>query len=113
VYQIYFGAPGDKPVPGDYDGDKKAEAVIFRSQANALWYGPKSGGGLFQLNLGTTGDIPIPGYYDNNLVEDPAIYHPANGLWFALPSGGGVAQTQVGLPTDVPVQKRPTLSGGL
>jgi hypothetical protein len=113
VYQIYFGAPGDKPVPGDYDGDKKAEAVIFRN-STGLWYGPKSSGGLFQLILGQAGDVPIPGYYDNNLVMDAAIYRPSTGLWFALLSGGGTTRIDgLGLSTDVPVQKRPALAGGL
>jgi hypothetical protein len=100
-------------VPGDYNGDKKAEAVIFR-EASGLWYGPYNGApGTFQLNLGGPGDVPIPGYDDNNLSMDPAIYHKANGVWFALLSGGGVSQMTVGLSTDVPVQKRPTLAGGL
>jgi hypothetical protein len=89
--------------------------VIFRSQANALWYGPFNGApGLFQLNLGTTGDTPVPGYYDNNLSMDPAIYRKSTGLWFALKSGGGVAQINgLGLPTDVPAPKRPSLAGGM
>jgi hypothetical protein len=101
-------------VPGDYNGDKRAEAVIFR-EATGLWYGPFNGApGLFQLLLGGPGDVPIPGYYDANVTEDPAIYHKANGNWFALLSGGGVAQVNgLGLPTDVPVQKRPALAGGL
>ena len=112
TFQIYFGATTDIPVPGDYDGDKKAEAVIFR-EGTGLWYGPKSSGGLFQLPLGQTGDVPIPGYYDNNLTMDPAIYRKSTGLWFALLSGGGTSRIDgLGLSTDVPVQKRPTLAGG-
>ena len=94
VHQIYFGAPGDVPVPGDYNGDKKADSVIFRP-TTGLWYGPQTGAAaiVIQLNLGQTGDVPIPGYYDANLAVDPAIYRPSTGLWFAFLSGGGTAES--------------------
>jgi hypothetical protein len=101
-------------VPGDYNGDKRAEAVIYRA-STGLWYGPFNGAaGVFQLNLGGPGDVPIPGYYDANQVEDPAIYRKGTGLWFSVLSGGGVARVDgLGQPTDVPIQKRPALAGGL
>ena len=100
-------------MPGDYNGDKKAEAVIFRP-STGLWYGPYNGAsGLFQLTLGQAGDVPVPGYYDNNLSLDPAIYRPSSGLWFSTLSGGGIDRIDgLGTTGDVAVQKRPALVGG-
>ena len=40
AFQIYFGATSDIPVPGDYDGDGKTDAVIYRP-STGLWYGPR------------------------------------------------------------------------
>ena len=42
-FQIYFGATTDVPVPGDYDGDGRTDAAIFRP-STGLWYGPRTGG---------------------------------------------------------------------
>jgi hypothetical protein len=115
VHQIYFGAPGDIPVPGDYNGDKLADSVIFRPPTG-LWYGPQTGAPaiVIQMNLGQSGDVPIPGYYDNNLAVDAAIFRRSTGLWFSVLSGGGTRSiTGMGQSGDVPVQKRPSLAGGV
>src|SRR5204863_490463 len=114
TFQIYFGATSDIPVPGDYNGDGKTDAAIFRP-SSGLWYGPGTGLPqiVIQMNLGQAGDIPIPGDYDDNLAMDPAYYRPSTGLWFGLLSGGGTTRIDgLGAPTDVPIQKRPTLAGG-
>jgi hypothetical protein len=105
-FQIYFGATSDVPVPGDYDGDGKTDAVIFRP-ATGLWYGPRTGAAVIviQMNLGQAGDIPIPGDYDGDGKTDPAIWRPSTGLFFAVLSGGGTKSSTFGVPTDVPVPR--------
>jgi hypothetical protein len=105
-FQIYFGATSDIPVPGDYNGDGKTDAVIFRP-ATGLWYGPQTGAAVIviQMVLGQTGDVPIPGDYDGDGKTDPAIYRPSTGLFFAVLSGGGVKSTTFGASGDVPVPR--------
>jgi hypothetical protein len=106
TFQIYFGAASDVPVPGDYNGDGKTDAVIFRP-STGLWYGPATGLPqiVIQMSLGQSGDIPIPGDYDGDGKTDPAIYRPSSGLFFAVLSGGGTKSSTFGSPGDVPVPR--------
>jgi hypothetical protein len=106
TFQIYFGATSDVPVPGDYDGDGRTDAVIYRP-STGLWYGPRTGAAqiVIQMNLGQPGDVPIPGDYDGDGKTDPAIYRPSTGLFFAVLSGGGTKSQTFGAPGDVPVPR--------
>jgi hypothetical protein len=106
AFQIYFGATSDIPVPGDYNGDGKTDAVIFRP-GTGLWYGPQTGAAVIviQMVLGQAGDVPIPGDYDGDGKEDPAIYRPSTGLFFSVLSGGGVKSSTFGAAGDVPVPR--------
>jgi hypothetical protein len=105
-FQIFFGATTDIPVVGDYNGDGKTDAVIYRP-GSGLWYGPATGLAqiVIQMTLGQSGDIPIPGDYDGDGKTDPAIYRPSTGLFFAVLSGGGTKSQTFGVLTDVPVPK--------
>jgi hypothetical protein len=105
-FQIYFGDSTDVPVPGDYDGDGKTDAVIYRP-ATGLWYGPRTGAAAIaiQLTLGQSGDVPVPGDYDGDGKTDPAIYRPSSGLFFATLSGGGTKSSTFGAPSDVPAPR--------
>jgi len=104
-FQIYFGATTDIPVPGDYDGDGKTDAVIYRP-STGLWYGPRTGAAqiVIQIILGQAGDIPIPGDYNGDGKTDAAIYRPSTGLFFAVFSGGGGTKAAIfGDSDDLPV----------
>jgi len=105
-FQIFFGATSDVPVPGDYNGDGKTDAVIFRP-STGLWYGPATALPqiVIQMNLGQTGDVPVPGDYDGDGKTDPAIYRPSTGLFFAVLSGGGTKSSTFGASGDVPVPR--------
>jgi hypothetical protein len=103
-FQIWFGANGDVPVPGDYNGDGKTDAAIFRP-STVLWYGPATGLPLIvvQMILGQAGDVPVPGDYDGDGKTDPAIWRPRTGAWQARLSGGGTYQATNGSSGDIPV----------
>jgi hypothetical protein len=105
-FQIWFGATPDVPVAGDYDGDGKTDAVIFRP-STGLWYGPRTGAAqiVMQMYLGQSGDIPVPGDYDGDKKTDAAIYRPSTGLFFAILSGGGTLGKMLGQSGDVPVPR--------
>jgi hypothetical protein len=55
------GAAGDVPLPNDWDGDLKADPVIWRPDGNT-WYALRSSAGYAtsqSVVLGTTGAVPV------------------------------------------------------
>jgi hypothetical protein len=54
-----IGTANDIPVPGDYDGDGKADTAIFRPTTGAWWMN-RTTAGVTISQLGLSGDKPIP-----------------------------------------------------
>jgi hypothetical protein len=101
-----FGANGDVPVPGDYDGDGKSDLAVFRP-ATLNWFINKSSGGTDILTFGATGDKPVPGDFDGDGKADIAVYRPtgsqgpgASEWWVRRSSNGVVFALQFGSSTD-------------
>jgi hypothetical protein len=58
-YGFPFGANGDIPASGDYDGDGKFDPAVFRPSA-ATWYLNRSTAGTGIVGFGANGDLPVP-----------------------------------------------------
>ena len=91
ITRAYFGAAGDLPVPGDYDGDGSAEIAIFRGGAG-LW----AVRGVTRAYYGLVGDFPVPGEYDGDGSAGIAVFRGATGLW-AVRGGARVTSGQPGI----------------
>lgn len=103
-----WGAAGDYIMPGDYDGDGKADLVVWRS-TNGNWYICSSVhrydcsiGQTFQFGL--LGDIPIRADYDGDGILDLIVWRPSSGTWYIKQtSNAEELSIQWGLPGDEPL----------
>ncbi|MBI1761186.1 MAG: VCBS repeat-containing protein, partial [Acidobacteria bacterium] len=90
-YAPYF----DTIVPGDYDGDGKADHAIWRG-ADSLWYIRPSATPnspivqLWGANYAPYFDIPTPGDYDGDGKTDVAVFR-RSGTWFVKRSSDGMS----------------------
>src|ERR1043166_290453 len=79
---VIFGTPSDVIVPGDYDGDGKADIATVRGSGGVInWYVLPSSTGVFDGgptyvwgNSGT--DYVAQGDYDGDGRTDPAVWRP-------------------------------------
>lgn len=95
----YGTATGDIPIPGDYDGDGKAENAYWGSYSPFTWHLPS----MPDVNFGVSGAIPVPADYNGNGRTDPAYWLPSTGQWFVknMPTVTyGVSSSYIPLPAD-------------
>jgi hypothetical protein len=103
-HTVTWGISGDQPVRGDFDGDGRMDAAVFRP-SNGVWYVLKSSDlqPIFQF-WGISSDRPVPADYDGDSRTDFAVFRPSGGVWYILNSGSGTpAYRQWGISTDTPV----------
>lgn len=109
-----WGTSGDKPAPGDYDGDGRRDPGIYRS-SNRTFYAA----GLAPLQIdqvfggagmlpATHDVVPVPADYDGDHQTDLGVFDPADGKWYWRLTATGVVETDgpLGAPAqagDIPV----------
>jgi len=95
AYGVGWGGPAFKPVPGDYDGDRKTDIAIYNTSSGGWWIIPSSGTGpqgqvgAYGVGWGGPGYNPVPGDYDGDGKTDVAIYQSSNGGWWIIYSSDG------------------------
>jgi N-acetyl-anhydromuramyl-L-alanine amidase AmpD len=105
---FYFGAAGDIPVMGDWDGNGSITPGVFRP-STAVWYlrNSNSNGGVDAFfSFGVGSDIPVVGDWDGNGTYTIGVFRPSTAQWFLRNSNsnGGVDGTfYFGVPGDRPI----------
>jgi hypothetical protein len=89
---------------GDFDGDGKADATVFRP-SDGMWHTRQSSNGATAgVQWGSGSDVPVPGDYDGDRVIDIAVFRLSTGVWHIRYSATGTtAGVQWGNGGDRPV----------
>ena len=99
-----WGTTGDKPMPGDFDGDGKTDFSIFRPSSGE-WFVLQSSDYAWApvFAWGTSTDFRVPADFDGDGKTDRAVWRPSDGIWYIVRSsdGAGFYQTY-GMNGDVP-----------
>lgn len=111
-----WGAPGDSPVVGDFDGDGKADPTIRHPPdggQSAAYLILKSSTGydygqvqVVPAGWPSLGDTPVPGGFDGDGATDPGTWRETSGVWMIPKSSAGFGNyifAQWGTSGDVPL----------
>jgi uncharacterized delta-60 repeat protein len=101
---ISWGAAGDKPIAGDFDGDGKLDAAVFRASMGQWFVLQSSDNQLLSAQFGSPTDIPVAADYDGDGKTNFAVFRPSTGYWYTsndpATNYGGI---QFGGAGDLPI----------
>jgi hypothetical protein len=101
-----WGQAGDVAVPGDYDGDGKADLAVFGKDGHWRIRLSSDGTTLDKVwGLGT--DVPVPGDYDGDGRTDPAVWRGAESTWHILRSSDNQVETVFWGTSNAPYRDLP------
>ncbi|CAN5714524.1 hypothetical protein BH18ACI1_BH18ACI1_16800 [soil metagenome] len=88
---VYWGVSGDAPVRGDFDGDGRQDATVFRPSTGLYYVLQSSNGQIRYQQWGLASDRRVPADYDGEGRTDFAIVRQSNNDWYILNSATAAA----------------------
>ncbi|HKY05116.1 MAG TPA: M12 family metallo-peptidase, partial [Blastocatellia bacterium] len=81
---LTFGAPGDLPVVGDWDGNGTTTIGLYRPSSSTFFLRNSNSIGFPDLiiTFGAPGDLPIVGDWDGNGTTTIGLYRPSSSTFF-------------------------------
>jgi hypothetical protein len=81
-----FGAPGDIPIVGDWDGDGDTTIGLYRPSTSTFYLRNTNTSGVPDLTIsfgdGPNDDVPIAGDWDGNGTWTIGVYRPATSTFY-------------------------------
>ncbi|MGH7768317.1 MAG: hypothetical protein ACREQP_12740 [Candidatus Binatia bacterium] len=112
----FFGAAGDLPVAGDWDGEGQTKIGIFRPSTGEWLLDSGDAGDTTDcaddcLIFGAPGDLPVVGDWDGSGADKIGVFRPSTGEWLLDLNGDGnwdgcgvdACRGPFGAPGDLPV----------
>lgn len=100
ITYVPWGTTGDKAMRGDFDGDDKQDAAIYRPSTRVWFVRQSSNSQVRNFWWGLPSDSFVSGDFDGDGKTDPAIYR--DGVWYVLRSSdSGVTYFNWGVAGDV------------
>jgi CubicO group peptidase (beta-lactamase class C family) len=87
---VQWGGWDFVPVPRDFDGDGRADFVVWSPRTGEWWSLSSATGQFRHVQWGTLGDVPVPADFTGDGRTDFAVWRPSSGAWFVL---DGVTET--------------------
>lgn len=108
ITRFAFGTAGDKPYPGDFDGDGKYDFSVVRNNGgNAQIFQQRTTGGFVVTNFGLFTDRFLTGDFDGDYRNDFAVVRDNGGAltWYVSTSA---TNQSVALPFGTTATDTPT-----
>ena len=105
---VPFGASGDVPLAGDWDGDGTTTIGLYRPSGNVFYLKNTNLAGAPDMTIpwGASGDVPVVGDWDGNGTVTIGLYRPSNNTFYLRNSndyGGPDLIVPFGAPGDIPI----------
>jgi predicted extracellular nuclease len=106
-YIFAFGAAGDIPITGDWNGDGVESTGVYRNGRFFLKNANTAAGPVvYDILFGLPGDIPVAGDWDGDGADSIGVWRPSTREFFlknSLTSGFQNYRVRFGLSTDLPI----------